>query len=141
MAGHDELIARALDEIGVPHEPGGPGLWAVVVPATARREVTVGLAAGERTLRLHAFLMRAPDRAHEAVYRRLLQKNLDIGATGAWRFGIDGHGDVAVAAEIPLERLDTAALDVLLGTLSALVDATFAGLVATGFDVPPPAGT
>lgn len=131
-----EVIDRALAEIGVPHERSGPGRWGVSVPATARRQVTVGLAANERTLRLQAFLMRAPDREHEAVYRRLLEKNLDIAATGAWRFGLDEHGDIHLAAEVPLAGLDTPTIDGLLGALSALVDATFTGLMATGFAVP-----
>lgn len=133
MSDHTAAIERALDEIGVPYERGGAGRWAAMVPATARRELTVGLAAGERTLRLHAFVMRGPDHRHADVYRRVLHKNLDLAATGPWRFGVDEHGDIHLAAEIPATDLDTAALDGTLGVLSALVDATFTGLVAAGF--------
>lgn len=129
-------IDEALRDIGVAAQRGGPGAWRVDVPCVDRRSITVGLAADERTLRMQAFMMRAPDRRHDEVHRRLLRKNLDMKATGPWRFAIDDDGDVYVIADVPLAGVDGATLDGLLGALSALVDATWAGLVRTGFVVP-----
>lgn len=129
-------IDDALREIGVVAQRGGSGTWRVDVPCVDRRSITVGLAADERTLRMQAFMMRAPNRRHDEVHRRLLRKNLDMKATGPWRFAIDDHGDVYAIADVPLAGLDAAGLDGLLGVLSALVDATWAGLVRTGFVVP-----
>ena len=129
-------IDDALREIGVAARRGGPGTWRVEVPCVDRRSIAVGLAADERTLRMQAFMMRAPDRRHDEVHRRLLRKNLDMKATGPWRFAIDDHGDVYAIADVPLAGLDADGLDGLLGVLSALVDATWAGLVRTGFVVP-----
>jgi hypothetical protein len=138
MSADDPLttIDRALDDIGVGALRAGRGAWRVDVPCVDRRSITVGLAADERTLRMQAFMMRAPDRRHEEVHRRLLRKNLDMRATGPWRFAIDDDGDVYLVADVPLAALDAAALDGLLGALSALVDATWAGMVRTGFVVP-----
>ncbi|MEQ8833215.1 MAG: type III secretion system chaperone [Miltoncostaeaceae bacterium] len=143
-----ERISAALAEIGALHERYSRTTWRVELPAVDRRSITVGIAADERTLRMHTFLLRRPDRNHEAVLERLLRKNLDIRATGPWRFAIDADGDVHALAEMPLVAVDTAYLDGVLGLLCALVDATWNGLVELGFEVPamapppdaPPAG-
>lgn len=132
----ERAIGAALEEIGAVHQAGGPGTWRVEVPCVARRSVTVGMAARERTLALQAFLMRAPDRRRALVHERLLRKQMDADATGPWRFAIDEHGDVYVLASLPLAGFDTAVLDGVLGTLSGLVDAVFPGLMNTGFVVP-----
>lgn len=143
-----ERIAAALAEIGAVHERHSATTWHVELPAVDRRSITVGMAAAERTLRMHAFLLRRPDRNHDEVYERLLRKNLDIRATGPWRFAIDADGDIHALAEMPLTALDTDHLDGVLGALCALVDATWGGLVDLAFEVPamgpppdaPPAG-
>ncbi|WP_217915770.1 YbjN domain-containing protein [Miltoncostaea marina] len=132
MTGAD-AIAGHLAEIGLDAERRGPREWAVQVPCSKRGAVGVLLRARERTLSMQAFIMRGPDRAHEDVYRRLLQKNL---ATRHWRFAIDAVGDVHALADAPLAALDGDLLDGLLGALSALVDETYESIVRTGFDVP-----
>ena len=83
--------------------------------------------------RLRAFFLRGPDRDHEAVYRRLLRKNLD---TRDWRFAIDDDGDLYLLADTPLDGLDVDRLDGLLGSLSTLVDETYESVVRLGFAVP-----
>jgi hypothetical protein len=133
---HRTTIDDALRDIGVATRRGGPAAWRVDVPCVDRGSITVGMAADERTLRMQAFMMRAPDRRHDEVHRRLLRKNLDMKATGPWRFAIDDDGDIHVIADVPLSGLDGEALDGVLGALSSLVDATWAGLVRTGFVVP-----
>ena len=129
----DTAIDAALADIGVTHERVGRATWRVEVPCVDRRSITVGLAADERSLRLQAFLLRAPDRDHDAVHRRLLRKNMDLRATGPWRFALDEHGDVHVVAELALTADAVGGLDGVLGALASLVDATWAGLVRTGF--------
>ena len=129
-------IDDALAAIGAAYERRGPNVWRVEVPAVDRRSVTVGIAADERTLNLTAFVLRAPDRNHEGVYRRMLQKNMDLAAAGPWRFALDDHGDVYLVARVDRTRAVAAALDGVLGALSALVDATWMGLMHLGFEVP-----
>lgn len=128
-------IEDALAGIGAAHSRQGARLWRVDVPAVDRRSVTVGIAADERTLNLTAFILRAPDRNREQVYRRMLHKNLSIAATGPWRFALDEHDDVYLVAQIDMAQATEPALDHLLGALSALVDATWIGLMRLGFDV------
>jgi Putative bacterial sensory transduction regulator len=126
-------IALWLEEIGAAAERPGPREWVVQVPSDKRGAVAVALSAGERTLSLRAFVMRGPDRAHEAVYRRMLQKSM---ASVPWAFALDGAGDVFLVARMLLGELSAAFLDQLLGALASVVDETYESLVRTGFDVP-----
>ena len=128
-----ELIRRYLEDLGAEHERRSDREWIVMLPSHKRGGIGTRLIAGERTLALRAFFMRGPDREHEAVYRRLLQKNL---GTSAWRFALDRDGDVHLVAEEPLTALTEELLDELLGTLSTIVDETYESAVRTGFDVP-----
>jgi hypothetical protein len=126
-------ISGYLDEICAEAEPRGEREWGVRLPSAKRGAVTALLTAGERSLALRAFFLRGPDRDHEAVYRRLLRKNLD---TRDWRFAIDDDGDLYLLAEAPLAGLDVDYLDGLLGSLSTLVDETYESVVRMGFEVP-----
>jgi Putative bacterial sensory transduction regulator len=126
-------ISRYLDEIGAEAEPRGDREWGVRLPSAKRGAVTALLTARERTLAVSAFFLRGPDRDHEAVYRRLLRKNLD---TRDWRFAIDDDGDLYLLAETPLAGLDVDRLDGMLGSLSTLVDETYESVVRMGFAVP-----
>ncbi len=105
------------------------GLW-IAVPSQRRGAVTVQIVPTERTVTFRAFVMRAPDLAHQDVYRRLLRKNHDA---GPWVFSLDALGDVFLVANRPVGALDSDALDGLLGALSSHVDEVFEGLVSTGF--------
>lgn len=126
-------IALYLDQIGAEAERRDEREWSVRLPSQKRGAIGALLRARERSLSLTAFVLRGPDRNHEAVYRRLLRKNLD---TRDWRFAVDDDGDVYLMAEAPLEDLDADALDGLLGSLCTLVDETYESVVRTGFDVP-----
>jgi len=128
-----ELIGSYLEDLGAPSERRSDREWTVMLPSHKRGGIAARLIAGERTLALRAFFMRGPDREHEAVYRRLLLKNL---GTSAWRFALDADGDVHLVAETPLATLSGDLLDELLGTLSTLVDETYESSVRTGFAVP-----
>jgi hypothetical protein len=114
-------------------QPRGDREWGVRLPSAKRGAVTALLTARERTLVLRAFFLRGPDRDHEAVYRRLLRKNLD---TRGWRFAIDDDGDLHLLADTPLAGLDVDRLDGLLGSLSTLVDETYESVIRMGFAVP-----
>ena len=126
-------IARYLEEIGAQADRRSGREWAVQVPCQKRGAIAAIVAAGEHTATLQAFYCRAPDRGHEAVYRRLLRKNL---GTYSWRFALDDDGDIFLAAQVPLACLSTTELDDLLGTLAVIVDETWEGVLRSGFEVP-----
>jgi hypothetical protein len=104
----------------------------VLVPSARRGVVPLNVVAAERTLSLQAFFIRGPDRDHAAVYAHLLRKNADL---RGWRFALDGHGDVYLLAEAPVEDLTSDALDGLLGAFATYVDEMFDGVMRLGFDV------
>lgn len=105
---------------------------AVRLPSERRGSFVLLISPTERALAMRAFVMRAPDRAHADVYRRLLTKNIDA---ADWRWALDGDGDVFLTAYVPRTD-DATVLDPLLGGACAAVDAVFEGLARTGFDIP-----
>ena len=131
-------VALLLEQIGADTERVGPRSFAVRVPSERRGAVAALVDVDERTLRADTFFMRAPDRDHEAVYRRILRKNL---GPGRWRFALDDDGDLYLTLRVPLAALGASELDEILGELSVTVDESFDGIMRLGFDVPPaPAG-
>ena len=133
MAASTRSVSALLDDLGLAPRIAEDGVW-VAVPSERRGSVAVQIAIGERTLTLRAFIMRAPDLGHHEVYRRLLRKNHEA---GMWAFSLDELGDVFLVASRPASSLDGEALDGILGSLSALVDETFEGIVRAGFALPP----
>lgn len=127
-------IGDILAAYGDAVEPSRRGGWVVRVPTERRGAVAVHVAESERTVTLRAFVFRGPDRQREAVYRRLLEKNL---AMRHWRFALDADGDVVAAADIVTGDLDDARIDGLLGALSVAVDEVYEGILQTGFGAPP----
>ena len=125
-------IAALLEEIGAEHDFDGRVLVAAV-PCEARGALQVGIFLTGRVAILQAFVMRAPDRDREGVYARVLAKHLQ---PHVWRFAIDDTGDLFVVAVLPVDQLSAAVLEEALAAVSLLVDATYEGLVRTGFDVP-----
>ncbi len=109
------------------------GGWSVELPSIKRRVIGVGILAHERTVRLATFVLRAPDRDQITVYRRMLERNMQM---AYWRFGIDVDGDIYLAAHLEDEQLSLASLDQILGLLVSYVDETYEGLLRTGFEIP-----
>ncbi len=128
-----ERLSDVIAELDVPASPGPDGGWVIDVPCEARGIIPVLLVARERTIALRGFVMRAPDRNHDAVYRRALRKNFDL---AGWRFAVDELGDLFLAADIAVDGCDANAVDGLLGAAAGYVDDIFEGLVRTGFAMP-----
>jgi Putative bacterial sensory transduction regulator len=131
-------VANALDALGIDCERRSEKTWSLQLPSAARGSIAVGVFCAERTVSLNAFFMRGPDRAHQDVYRSLLRRNLDL---RDWRFAIDDHGDLFLAAALPVSEITESRLDDLLGTLVFAVDETYDGVLRTGFVVPDGAAT
>lgn len=105
----------------------------IEVPCEARGALRMGVRSTSSTVHFGAFFLRAPDRSHEEVYRRVLSKHLD---SHIWRFALDHAGDLAIVGVLPRPGLTTETLDEALGALVLLVDGCYEGLVRTGFEVP-----
>ncbi len=126
-------IGAYLQELGLAPAARRGGGWSVELPSIKRGGIGVGLRARERTVRMGAFVMRAPDREHEAVYRRMLERNLQM---AYWRFGLDPDGDLVLAAHLEDSELGPDTLDTVLGLLVTYVDESYEGLVRLGFAIP-----
>ncbi len=85
---------------------------------------------GAHALGVHAFVCRAPDENHEAVYRWLLQKNLRLYAVA---FAVDAVGDIYLDARLPLSAVAPDELDRLLGAVLTTSDESFNTLLELGF--------
>jgi len=126
-------VGAYLKELALAPAARRGGGWSVELPSIKRGVIGVGFRADERTVRMATFFMRAPDRDHAAVYRRTLERNLQM---AYWRFGLDPDGDLFLAAHLDEDQLTPARLDAVLGLLVSYVDETYEGLVRLGFDIP-----
>jgi len=126
-------VGACLKELDLAPAARRGGGWSVELPSVKRGVIGVGFRAHERTVRMATFVMRAPDREHAAVYRRMLERNLQM---AYWRFGLDPDGDLFLAAHLDEDQLTSAHLDAVLGLLVSYVDETYEGLVRLGFDIP-----
>lgn len=127
-----ETVINSLAALGLEPNRAGTNVVTVRLPSEKRGTIGVHMTFDERSVGLQAFVMRGPDRAKEAVYRRLLRRHFD---RCRWRFALDDDGDIFLVARSEIEGFDEQ-LDGLLGELSLLVDETYEGMLRTGFDVP-----
>lgn len=137
-------IEASLAALGLEPERTHGGV-VVTVPSERRGSFQVLVTAGERGATMRAFIMRNPDRQHEAVYHRLLSVNF---TATAWRFALDPDDDVFLVAQLAADALGPDRLDQALGEACTVVDSVFEGIARVGFDIPdgmslrppPPAG-
>lgn len=127
------MIVSQLDEIGLTYEISKDRYVSSRIPTRLRGDLPVLIEVGERTAVVRAFIMRAPDRDADEVYRRALRRNLD---GSAWSFAVDDDGDVFLVARLTVASRPGPQADEMLGQLSVLVDETYEGLMRAGFDVP-----
>jgi hypothetical protein len=78
-------IVSQLDEIGLTYEISKDRYVSSRIPTRLRGDLPVLIEVGERTAVVRAFIMRAPDRDADEVYRRALRRNLD---GSAWSFAV-----------------------------------------------------
>lgn len=122
------VIGRWLDDedSAVTYAEQVDGRWAVRMHQGVRDFTTVWWDAGQRTLRLEAYLGPAPDARADELYRLLLVRNRD-----AWRchFALDVEGGVVVRGRCANEAADEQVLDAMLGECYDLIERTFPALV------------
>ena len=129
----DARVGAMLHDLALAPKARRGGGWTIELPSERRGAIGVGIRARERTVRMATFLMRAPDREREAVYRRMLERNLQM---AYWRLGLDPDGDLYLAAHLDEPQLSTDGLDAVLGLLVTYVDEMYEGLVRLGFAIP-----
>ena len=97
---------------GIAFTEPAAGVFSFSLPGERKLQTAVRLDVGPHALGCHAFVCRAPDENHEAVYRWLLQRNLRMYAVS---FAVDRLGDIYLDARLPLSSVTPDELDRLLG--------------------------
>ncbi|APU12532.1 YbjN domain-containing protein [Actinoalloteichus fjordicus] len=128
--GIEELIAVVLDERELTYRREGAGRFTVTLPGVRKLETTCLLTVGAQALRVEAFVCRAPDEAHEQVYRYLLRKNARLYGV---HYSIDTLGDIYLIGRIGLSAVDEEELDRVLGQVLETADGDFNLLLEIGF--------
>jgi hypothetical protein len=111
-------IRAHLTEQGIEFSETAEGVFSFALPGERKLQTAVRLDVGPHALGCHAFVCRAPDENHEAVYRWLLQKNL---------------GDIYLDARLPLSSVEPDELDRLLGSVLTYADESFNTILELGF--------
>ncbi|GAA5144201.1 YbjN domain-containing protein [Nocardioides marinquilinus] len=124
------VVRDYLVDAGLEHTEQPVGVFSFALPGERKLQTPVRLDVGVHALAVHAFVCRAPDEAHEAVYRWLLQRNL---RTYGVAFAIDRLGDVYLDGRLPLAAVTADELDRLLGAVLTTADESFNTLLELGF--------
>jgi len=125
-----ELVRAHLTEHEIEFTESDDGVFSFVLPGERKLQTAVRLDVGPHALGCHAFVCRAPDENHEAVYRWLLQKNLRMYAVS---FAVDRLGDIYLDARLPLSSVGPDDLDRLLGSVLTYADESFNTILELGF--------
>ncbi|MGK8361113.1 YbjN domain-containing protein [Corynebacterium amycolatum] len=121
-------LGGQLERLGVEH--GITDNAAVVVlPGKKKLKTVVGLIPAPDSLRVEAFVCRAVEENHEAVYKWLLQRNRRLFGIG---YTIDAVGDIYLVGQLPTQLSDDD-LDRLLGQLLETADGDFNQILERGF--------
>jgi len=128
-----EVVAQLpgwLEDAGVAADVAGEDRWMTMLAGEWKRTIQVLLHVDERHLRVRSMLCPAVEEQHAEVYGLLLHRNE---RSAALRFALDGVGDVVLLGQVPLQAVDAARLDELLGEVLVTMDETFNPVLAKGF--------
>jgi hypothetical protein len=108
----------------------GEDRWITMLSGQWKRTIPLLLHLDERSLKLTSLLAGVPDEGHVDVYRILLSRNQRPTPV---HFGLDDEGDLILTGAVPLEVVDAARIDELLGLVLTLSDETFNAVLRAGF--------
>ncbi len=123
-------VVEGLRAIGLEPEEVAERRFMVELTGQWRRGMPVLCTVEERHLRVVAMLAGAVEENRAEVYGFLLSRNERAGDVHT---ALDGDGDVLLVARLPLQVVDAASLDELLGELLTAADETFNTILGTGF--------
>src|SRR3954454_12228045 len=107
----EHAVRAALNELELPWQQTGPGLFTVTLPGTRKLRTECALQLGRHDLEVRAFVARNHDENHARVYRWLLERNLRLYGI---RFSVDALGDIYLTARISRSAVTAAETDRLL---------------------------
>ncbi len=125
-----DVITAALDEADLEYVRHGDDVFEVELPGERKLKTTCRLEVGRHALGVHAFVARNPDENHVGVYRWLLERNLKLFGVA---FAVDSAGDIYLDGRLPLDAVNAAELDRLLGSVLSYADESFNTILELGF--------
>ncbi len=125
-----DVVREHLANQEISYTEPAEGVISFSLPGERKLPTAVRVDVGPHALGVHAFVCRAPDENHEAVYRWLLQRNLRMYAVA---FAVDRLGDIYLDARLPLSSVSPEELDRLLGSVLANADESFNTILELGF--------
>jgi hypothetical protein len=117
-----QVVSATLLDADLPFETVSPDTFVVTMPGTKKRTITCSLSLGDYSLVINAFVMRAPDENHTAVYKYLLEQNA---RTYAVHFSLNALGDIFLVGRLPLGAVSPVELDRLLGAVMEYSESNF----------------
>ena len=129
-AAAEDAVRTALEELELPWQQTGPGLFTVTLPGTRKLLTECALQVGRHDLEVRAFVARNPDENHARVYRWLLERNLRLYGI---RFSVDALGDIYLTARLSRSAVTAAEVDRLLGAVADTADSAFNTILELGF--------
>jgi len=133
-----DLVARVTD--GWEADPASDVVWAgdhegrrgVRMRQTVRDFTTVWFQVGERTVGVEAYVLPAPPPGPggEEAYRQCLTRNY---GTRRIHFALDREDGLVLIGRIPVGELSDEEMELALGEVYSLVEASFRSLLAAGF--------
>jgi hypothetical protein len=125
-----ELLVSTLEASGLDVEKVSENRWMTMLSGEWKRTIPLLLHVDEHSLKLTSLFAGVPDEGHEEVYRILLQRNQRPQPV---HFALDDEGDLIITGMLPLEAVDSARIDDVLGAVLTLADETFNQVLRTGF--------
>ena len=106
------------------------GRWAVRMAQQTRDFTTVWVTPGDRTVGFEVYVLPAPPRRIDEVYRQLLFRN-----HRAWRvhFAIDKDGEIYLCGRVDVAQATEETLQYVFAEIYGLVDLSFRPLIRAGF--------
>jgi hypothetical protein len=124
------LLVSTLEASGLDVEQVGEHRWMTMLSGEWKRTIPLLLHVDEHSLKLTSLFAGVPDERHEEVYRILLQRNQRPQPV---HFALDDEGDLIITGMLPIEAVDGARIDDVLGAVLTLADETFNQVLRTGF--------
>jgi len=104
--------------------------WLLRLAGEDKEHITVWLTLEERTLSHECQVLPAPEEAHEAVYEHLLRANQRLYGMA---FSIGPEDAVYLRGQVPLDWLDEAELDRIVGSSWQWTERNFLRVLNLGF--------
>jgi hypothetical protein len=106
-------------------------LWYVRIPGTARSWIPVEILVDEKTTKVTSHVIIEPDERRDEVYELLLRHNHRAPGVA---FSLDGkEGVICLVARVSHEDLTIQKLDLLVGQMIEVTEATFGSILQIGF--------